>query len=81
MSAFGGKADVIADPSACLLIAISGHSPPSGVDTNVHFVIGIEFDAQVHFYSSRKKDAAGGTCNKGQGSDACRTLRRPNEDE
>ncbi len=26
MSAFGGKADVIADPSACLLIARSGHS-------------------------------------------------------
>ncbi len=25
MSAFGGKADVIADPSACLLIARSGH--------------------------------------------------------
>ena len=28
MSAFGGKADVIADPSACLLIARSGHLNP-----------------------------------------------------
>ncbi len=28
MSAFGGKADVIADLSACLLIARSGHAVP-----------------------------------------------------
>ncbi len=47
------------------LVARSGHSPLSGVCTKVHFVIGIEFDAQVHFYRSRKKDAAGGNLQQG----------------
>ncbi len=60
MSAFGGKADGDQRPSERPLIARSGHSPPSGVDTNVHFELVIEFDPQVYIHFSRKKDAAGG---------------------
>ncbi len=42
-----------------------GHSPPSEVDTNVHFELVIDFDPQVYFHISRRKDPAGGNLQQG----------------
>jgi len=93
MSAYGGKADVLADPSERLLLARSGHSnipdlmPKAQAELPlaqwmsrnpvIHIILVVECDTRMKFYDGRKYRGRGATCITGQEKRRVSNARHP----